>query len=334
MPPLLSSDAAVGAAFLLLVLFVLALDLGLLRRTPRDPTLRESALWTAVWVGLAAAFGLGVAARMGPDQGLAFASAYLVEQSLSVDNLLVIAVIFTQFAVPPAAQRKALIAGVLGAVVMRTALILGGASLIAHFHAVTYLLGAVLVATAVKLALGGSAGPSGEAGEAAVTAPRRPGLVERLVRRVLPVSPGYDGTRLLSRDAASGRLRATPLLIVVLVIELTDLVFALDSVPAVLGVTPDPFIALTSNLFAVLGLRSLFFVVSGLLSRLRYLQAGLVLILCFIGTKMLVSFAIHIPVAASLLVILVLLGGAVAASLFLTSPGPIPGAERPQHEQA
>jgi tellurite resistance protein TerC len=358
MPPLLSSDAALGAAFLLLVLFLLALDLGLLRRTPRetpretprDPTLRESALWTGVWVGLAAAFGLGVTARMGPDQGLAFASAYLVEQSLSVDNMLVIVVIFAQFAVPPAAQRKALIAGVLGAVVLRTGLVLGGASLIAHFHAVTYLLGAVLVVTAAKLALGGGGeaerggapgadAPARRPGLPGADAPaRRPGLIERLVRRVLPVAPGYDGTRFFTRDAASGRRRATPLLIVVLVIEMTDLVFALDSVPAVLGVTPDPFIALTSNLFAVLGLRSLFFVVSGLLSRLRYLQTGLVLILLFIGTKMLVSFAIEIPVAASLLVILAILGGAVAASLLLPSPSSSsissPIAERPHHEQA
>jgi len=344
MPPLLSGDAALGAAFLLLVLFLLALDLGLFRRTPRDPTLRESALWTGAWVGLAALFGTGVAARMGTDQGLAFASAYLVEQSLSVDNMLVIVVIFAQFAVPPAAQRKALIAGVLGAVVLRTGLVLGGASLIEHFHAVTYLLGAVLVVTAAKLALGGGGDSEAHgAGLPGADAPaRRPGLIERLVRRVVPVSPGYDGTRFFTRDAAAGRLRATPLLIVVLVIEMTDLVFALDSVPAVLGVTTDPFIALTSNLFAVLGLRSLFFVVSGLLSRLRYLQVGLVLILLFIGTKMLASFAIEIPVAASLLVILAILGGAVAASLLLTSPGTspgtspnsIPGAERPHHEQA
>ena len=319
MPPLPSGDAALGAAFLLLVLFLLALDLGAFRRSPRDPTLRQSALWTGLWFGLAAMFGLGVTARMGPEQGLAFASAYLVEQALSVDNMLVIVVIFAQFGVPPAAQRKALIAGVLGAVVLRTALILGGARLIACFHPVTYLLGAVLVATAVKLALGGDAHGGGdgedEALAPAAARPRRPGLVERIARRVLPVSPGYDGTRLVTRDPASRRLRATPLLIVVLVIEMTDLVFALDSVPAVLGVTSDPFLALTSNLAAVMGLRSLFFVVSGLLVRLRYLQAGLVLILLFIGAKMLASFAVEIPVGASLLVITAILGGAVSASL-------------------
>src|SRR5262245_23255800 len=172
-----SGNVALGAAFAFIVLILLALDLGLFRRHTRDPTFRESALWTAAWFGLAAAFGLGVAARMGPDQGLAFASAYLVEQSLSVDNLLVIIVIFAQFAVPRVAQRKALIAGVLGAVVMRTVMILGGTQLIAHFHAVTYLLGAVLVATAVKLALGGGDGDQ---------APEMPraGLVERFVRRV------------------------------------------------------------------------------------------------------------------------------------------------------
>jgi tellurite resistance protein TerC len=315
----LSGDAALGAAAALVVLLLLALDLGLFRRTAQEPTLRRSALWTAAWFGLAAAFGLGVAARLGPEQGLAFASAYLVEQSLSVDNMLVILLIFSRFAVPPAARRTALVAGVLGAVVLRTLMILGGAQLIAQFHAVTYLLGAVLVATAAKLALGGE--------EAEPEAPRA-GLIERLARRVLPVSPDYDGARIITRDPVSRRLRATPLLIVVLVIEVTDLVFALDSVPAVLGVTADPFLALTSNLFAVLGLRSLFFVVAGLLARLRHLQAGLVLILLFIGAKMLASFAVEIPVGASLLVITVILGGAVAASLRT------PSAERPQHEQA
>jgi tellurite resistance protein TerC len=315
----LSGDAALAAGAALVVLILLALDLGLFRRTAQEPTLRRSALWTAAWVGLAAAFGLGVTARLGPDQGLAFASAYLVEQSLSVDNMLVILLIFSRFGVPPAARRTALVAGVLGAVVLRTLMILGGAQLIAHFHAVTYLLGAVLVATAARLALGG-AEPEPEA--------PRAGIIERLARRVLPVSPGYDGARLVTRDPATRRLRATPLLIVVLVIEVTDLVFALDSVPAVLGVTADPLLALTSNLFAVLGLRSLFFVVAGLLARLRHLQTGLVLILLFIGAKMLASFAVEIPVGASLLVIVVILGGAVAASLRT------PSTERTQHEQA
>lgn len=335
MPSLLSGDAALIAASAAAVLLLLALDLGVLRRTPRDPTFRSSAIWTTVWFGLAVAFGAGLTARMGTEHGVAFFSAYLVEQALSVDNMLVLIVIFAQFRVPPAAQRKALVAGVLGAVVLRTGLVVGGASLLAQIHALTYLLGAVLVATAVKLALSGDAAVE-EAGE------RRPGLVERLARRIIPVSRSLDGTRLFTREAVPVpvpggggsatrlALRATPLLIVVLVIEVTDLVFALDSVPAVLGVTSDPFVALTSNLFAVLGLRSLFFVVSGLLSRLRYLQTGLVLILLFIGTKMLVSFAVEIPVGASLLVISTLLGGAVLASL----RAPRTQAERPQHEQA
>ncbi|HWU87663.1 MAG TPA: TerC/Alx family metal homeostasis membrane protein [Kofleriaceae bacterium] len=330
MPLPFSGDAALIAASAAAVLLLLALDLGVLARTPRDPTLRRSAAWTAVWFGLAVAFGAGVTARLGAEHGVAFFSAYLVEQALSVDNLLVLIVIFAQFRVPPAAQRKALVAGVLGAVVLRTALVVGGASLIEQVHAVTYLLGAVLVATAVKLALSGDA-KAQEAGEP------RPGLVERIARRVLPVSRSLDGTRLLTREAVpvpggGGRTRlawrVTPLLIVILVIEVTDLVFALDSVPAVLGVTSDPFLALTSNLAAVLGLRSLFFVVSGLLARLRHLQTGLVLILLFIGIKMLASFAVEIPARASLLVITTLLGGAVLASLRA------PRAERPQHEQA
>jgi tellurite resistance protein TerC len=304
MTPLFSGNAAFVVAFALTILILLALDLGVFQRTPRAPTFKESLAWTAVWLALAVMFGAGVTHQLGAEHGLAFFSAYLVEEALSVDNMLVVILIFTRFGIPQLAQRKALFAGIAGAVVMRTVLILGGTSLVARFHFITYALGAVLVVAAVQLARGGD----GDGDEAP-----KPSLAERIARRVLPVSRSLDGTRLFTRQ--DGALRVTPLLVAILVIEVTDVVFALDSIPAVLGVTSDPFIALTSNLFAVLGLRSLFFVVSGLLARLRYLKTGLVLILVFVGAKMLAASVIEIPIAANLAVIATILGGAVFASL-------------------
>jgi TerC family integral membrane protein len=288
------------------VALVLALDLGVFQRTPRDPTFREALAWTAIWVALAAVFGLALTARLGPARGAEYAAAYLVEQALSVDNLLVLIVIFGQLAIPRAAQRKVLAAGVLGAFAFRIALVAGGAELANRFSAVGYVLGGVLVAMAYKLMRGGD-------DEA-----KSPPGIARWLRRLIPVSRELDGTRLVTREA--GRLRATPILLAIIVVELTDIVFAIDSIPAVLGVTTHPVVAVTSNLFAVLGLRSLYFVIAGLLGRLRHLEAGLALVLAFVGLKMLVAFAIEVPVAVELAVIASILGGAIALSLRAPQP--------------
>jgi len=295
-------SAGLWLAFALTVTSMLAVDLGIFQRADREPTWKESLAWSAAWVALATTFGIGVTARLGAARGLEFFTAYVVEKALSIDNLFVLLLIFSQFAIPAPGQRRALAAGVVGAFVLRAALIVGGTSLVARFHFLTYLLGALLIVVGAKLARDD---PDEEKPPASVT--------ERFARRVLPVSQRLDGVRFFTREA--GRLCVTPILVAVLVIEVTDLVFALDSIPAVLGVTSDPFIALTSNLFAVLGLRSLFFLVAGLLARLRHLKAGLALVLLFLGVKMLGSFAFEIPIGASLSVLALLLGGAIVVSL-------------------
>jgi tellurite resistance protein TerC len=298
-----AGSAALWVAFALTVASMLAIDLGLGQRRSREPSFKESLAWSAVWVALACVFGLGVSAHLGAAKGAEFFTAYLLEKALSIDNLFVLILIFGRFAIPASAQRRALTAGVVGAFVLRASLILGGTSLVARFHPLTYLLGGLLVLAAVKLA---RERPGGEA-----DAPES--FTERVARTVLPVSSRLDGARFFTRER--GRPLVTPLLVAVLVIEVTDVVFALDSIPAVLGVTSDPMVALTSNLFAVLGLRSLFFLVAGLLARLRYLKTGLALVLLFVGGKMLASFAVDVPVVASLLVVALILAGATLASL-------------------
>jgi tellurite resistance protein TerC len=309
MPLALAGNAAAWLAFALTVSSMLALDMGVFQRKPRAPTVREAAAWSAVWVALAVVFGLGVSARLGAAKGAQFFTAYVLETALSVDNLFVVLLVFAQLSIPAWAQRKALAAGVVGAFVLRGALLVGGTALVARFHALTYALGALLVFAAVKLARDA---PSEDE-------PPAPSLAERALRRVLPVSRSLDGTKLFTREA--GRLHATPLFVAVVVLEVADFVFALDSIPAVLGVTSDPFVALTSNLFAVLGLRALFFLVADLLARLRHLKTGLALVLAFVGGRMVLSFALDVPPVASLLVVVSILGGAALASL-RSSPAP------------
>jgi tellurite resistance protein TerC len=299
-----SASVVLTLAFTLTVTAMLALDLGVFNRKPREPTFLESIAWTGAWIALACAFGLGVTLHLGPGKGLEFFTAYLLEKALSIDNLFVLLLVFGHFAIPPAGQRRALSAGVVGAFVLRTVLIAGGTSLVARFHVLTYALGALLVVSAVKLARDKQEPKQDEAPES---------RTERLARMMLPVSTRLDGARFFTREG--GMLRVTPLLVAVLVIEVTDVVFAMDSIPAVLGVTTNRFVALTSNLFAVLGLRSLFFVVAGLLARLRHLKVGLALVLLFVGGKMLGSFVFEVPTLASLLVVAAILSGATIASL-------------------
>jgi len=294
--------AALWFAFALTVLFMLAIDLGFFQRQPHPPTTKEAVAWSAVWLALAATFGAGVTLQLGTAKGVQFFTAYLLEKALSIDNLFVMVLVFGYFNIPAWAQRKVLVAGVIGAFVLRTLLIVPGASLVSRFHFLIYILGALLVFAAYKLIRDESSDE-----------PQKEGFIERVARRVFRVSPSLDGTRFFTRHG--GLLFATPLLVTLLVIEATDVVFALDSIPAVLGATTDPFIALTSNLFAVLGLRSLYFLLPKLLARLRHLKIGLSLVLFFVGGKMLASFAFEVPAGASLLVITCVLGGSALASL-------------------
>jgi tellurite resistance protein TerC len=256
-------------------------------------------------VSLALAFNGAVYLWMGVEKGNEFLTGYVIEQSLSVDNVFVFAVVFSYFAVPAEYQHRVLFWGVLGAIVMRGIMVLAGVSLLERLDWAIFLFGGILVLTAIKLAL---------QKEGDIDPERN--LAVRAFRRFVPVHEGFEGQRFFVRR--NGRLFATRLLLALVVIESTDLVFAIDSVPAVLAISQDPFIVYTSNMFAILGLRSLYFVVAGSLSRFHYLKYGLAGVLLFVGVKMLLSHTYHLPVVASLGVIVTILGAAVAASLWHT----------------
>jgi tellurite resistance protein TerC len=288
--------------FVLFVLAMLALDLGVFNRNAHEVTVREALLWTAFWVSLAAAFCGGVWYFLGQEKALEFMAGYLIEESLSMDNLFVFLLVFRTFRVPAMYEHKALFWGVLGALAMRAVFIVLGVALINRFHWIVYCFGAFLVVSAVKMAL---------EKDREIQPEKNPLLI--LLRKFLPVSPGFEGGRFFVRRG--GVLTATPLLAVVLVLETTDVIFAVDSIPAVLAVTRDPFIVYTSNAFAILGLRSLFFALAGMMRLFHYLHCGLVAVLLFVGAKMLMSGFVHIPIAVSLAAIAAILTLSVCASL-------------------
>jgi tellurite resistance protein TerC len=297
-------------AFTAFVLAVLALDLGVFHRKAHEVTVREAATWSAVWVALALAFAYGVHRVMGPDAGLQFLGGYLIEKALSVDNIFVFVLVFSYFGVPPRYQHRVLFWGILGALVMRGAMIAAGAALLARFHWVVYLFGAFLVVTGVRMAVRRDDPVSPEGSP-----------VIRLVRRLVPVSGRYHGQRFLVREG--GRLVATPLLVALAIVETTDLVFAVDSIPAVFAVTTEPFLVYTSNVFAILGLRSLYFLLARVIHRFHHLKLGLSAVLVFVGAKMLLADVVTVPVGVSLGVIALVLGASVAASLrFPRAPEP------------
>jgi tellurite resistance protein TerC len=287
---------------------MLALDLLVLHRDPKPVPFREAAAWSAIWVSLALGFGVFVALTQGGEAGGEYLAGYLIELSLSVDNVFVFALIFAAFAVPAAFQHRLLFWGILGAIVFRAVFIAAGTAILATAHWVIYLLGILLVVTGIRLAL--SRGH-------AVAPERNPVL--RLFRRFVPMTDDYRGPAFIVREG--GRRIATPLLAVLVVIETTDIMFALDSIPAVFAITTDPFIVFSSNLFAILGLRSMYFLLAGLLDRFIYLKVGLAALLVFAGVKILAG-AIHveIPIAVSLGVIVAILGTAIVASLVATDP--------------
>ncbi|MBS2014792.1 MAG: TerC/Alx family metal homeostasis membrane protein [Deltaproteobacteria bacterium] len=313
------TNASLWIAFALPVVVLLFLDLGLFLRSPREPTLKESVAWTAVWAGVAGIFGLTLTARLGATEGLSFFTAYVVEQALSVDNLFVFLLVFGELAVPGPARKRALAWGILGAIVLRIAMLGAGSAFLAHFHALGWALGALLVGmglrSAVKLRREGQAGgESGEGGEGeeggkATGAARASAFLGRWI----PIHDHYDGDRFSTE--VGGRWTATPLLVAVATILLADVVFALDSIPAVLGVSTTPIVIVTSNVLAVLGLRAMFFLLQGLLARLRYLPHGLAAVLVVVGGKMLLGVVVAIPTWLSLASVLSVLGVAIAFSL-------------------
>jgi len=289
-------------SFLGLLAILLLLDLAVLNRGSQVIRARTAALNTLFFVTCAGVFAAWVGLRFGRTPALEFTTGYLIEYALSVDNLFVFLVVFSFFGVPARYQHRVLFWGIVGALVLRALFILAGAALLARFQGLIYLFGAFLLFTGIQLlrAKGQEVHPD-----------RNPVLI--LARRFLRIAPTFHGHRFVVR--LEGRLFATPLLMVLLVIEGTDVVFAVDSIPAIFGVTRDPFIVLTSNIFAILGLRSLYFVLADFMDRFRYLSVGLGFVLAFIGLKMVGSAWIHVPVGVSLGVIAVLLAGAVAASL-------------------
>ncbi len=293
------------AAFLAGILALLALDLGLLHRRDRTLSAREALGWVVLWSALAVAFAGLVAWRFGTGRALDFLTGWLVEQSLSVDNLFVFVLVFATFRVPPHLQHRVLFWGILTALVLRGAMIVGGAALLARFGWLVWVFGAFLVATGVRLLFH----------RERQHAPER-SLAYRALRRVVPATAALHGGRFVVR--IDGRRVATPLFLALAVIEISDVVFALDSVPAVFAVTLDPFIVFTSNVFAILGLRSMYFAIASLLGRFEYLKVGLALVLVFVGAKMGASAWIHVPSAISLAVVAALLGGAMAYSVART----------------
>jgi tellurite resistance protein TerC len=297
----------VWVGFFVLILAMLVVDLNVSRRRGQAGheaamPMRTAALWTAVWIGLALCFNLGIYFWRGAEPALEFFTAYLIEKALSVDNLFVFVLIFSLFGVPVLYQRRVLFWGVIGALVMRGVFIAAGAALLHRFHWLIYVFGAFLIFTGIKLAL---------SGETEIKPERNP--LVKLFRRVVPVTDHFEGERFFLRRA--GVLMATPLLLVLLVVESTDLVFAVDSIPAVLAVTQEPFLVYTSNVFAILGLRALYFLLAGAMARFHYLKLALSMILGFVGVKMLIADFYKIPIALSLGVIAGLLALAVVASL-------------------
>lgn len=295
------------------VLLMLALDLGIFHRTSHEVSVKEAGTWSAVWVALALVFNAGLYWLWGAEPALQFLTGYLIEKSLSVDNIFVFVMLFSYFAIPAKYQHRVLFWGILGALLMRGAFIAAGAYVLQQFHWVIYVFGAILVITGIKMARRvESYDPS--------TNP-----LLKLVRRVLPVTPTLHGDRFWVREGA--KRVATPLFLVLLLVEMADLVFAIDSIPAIFAVTQEPFLVYTANVFAILGLRSMYFLLAGIVHRFVYLKYGLAAVLVFVGAKMILVDVVKVPVTLSLGVIAVLIGGAIVASLRHTR-GQRPGEHR------
>jgi tellurite resistance protein TerC len=303
------SSALLGwLAFGVLVVGVLALDLGVGQRSDRAMPVREALRWSVLWIAVAVLFGVGINARLGGAKALEFFTGYVVELSLSADNIFVFLMLFTYFRVPDPYRHKVLLWGILGALVMRGVFIAVGVTLIQRFHPVFYVFGALLIGSGVKMAF---------ERDVEIHPERNPLL--RLARRLLPVTKTYAGDRFFTFEG--GRRYATPLFIVLLVVETTDLVFAIDSIPAVLAITQDPFIVYTSNIFAVLGLRAMFFALAGVVGMFHYLSVGLSAILVLIGAKMQLTDVVSVPTAVSLAAVAVILAVSIVASILRPREG-------------
>lgn len=288
--------------FNIFVLAMLAIDLGVFHRKAHGVKVKEALVWSFVWIALALLFNLGIYFWRGPQTALEFLTGYLIEKSLSVDNIFVFLLIFSYFRVPALYQHKVLFWGILGALIMRAIFIAAGVTLIQKFHWMIYVFGGFLILTGIKMAL---------QKDMEIHPERNPVL--RLFQRFISVTKDYEGDKFFFKR--SGRYFATPLFITLLIVETTDLIFAVDSIPAILAITTDPFIVYTSNVFAILGLRSLYFALAGLMQKFHYLHYGLSSILVFVGIKMLFSDIYKIPVGISLVIVASFLLISVIASI-------------------
>jgi tellurite resistance protein TerC len=293
---------SVWVGFSAVVIILMALDLGVFNRKSHILSFKEALSWSAGWVSLALLFGLFLLHKEGTQHALEYYTGYIIELSLSVDNLFVFILVFQYFSVPAELQPRVLKWGIIGAIVMRFIMIVLGALLLQQFEWVIYVFGAIVIFTGIKMM---------KAGETRIEPEKNP--VVRLAERVLPFTSSYQGQHFFWRN--KGKILGTPLLLVLIVIETTDLVFAVDSIPAIFAVTRDPFIVYTSNVFAILGLRSLFFILAGMLDKFEYLKPGVAAILIFVGFKMVLAHWVHLPIVLSLGIILGTLTVAVLLSI-------------------
>lgn len=298
------TEALLWIGFVAFIVGMLILDLKVLQKKDHDIMVREALLWTLFWIVLSLLFNVGIYFYMGRDYALEFLTGYLIEKALSVDNIFVFILIFTYFDIPPRFQHKILFWGILGAIVMRAAFILAGVAIIQRLHWAIYILGAFLIYIGIKMAF---------EKDKEIHPEKNPAL--RAFNKVYPVDYNYKGGNFFIKKA--GKLVATPIFVVLLVIETTDIVFAIDSIPAILSITLHPFIVFTSNIFAILGLRALYFAISGIMKLFRFLNYGLSLILVFVGVKMLISDFYKMPVWIALSVVGALLFGSILLSILL-----------------
>ena len=298
----MTNEYIMWIGFNVFVLAMLALDLGVFHRKAHEVKVKEALWWSTVWIALALTFNAGIYLFRGEDAALEFLTGYLLEKALSVDNIFVFIMIFAYFRVPALYQHKVLFWGILGALIMRAIFIATGITLLQHFHWIIYVFGAFLILTGIKLAM---------QHDKEVHPEKNPVL--KLFRRFMPVTKNFEGDKFtIKRD---GRRFATPLLVVLLMVETTDVIFALDSIPAILAITLDPFIVYTSNVFAILGLRALYFALAGIMQMFHYLSYGLAAILVFVGVKMMIVDFYQLPISVSLGVVAGILAVAVIASL-------------------
>ena len=297
-------------AFIGGVLVMLALDLGVFNRKAHVVTIKEAAIWTSVWVSLGLAFGAMMFVWQGQQKGLEWITGYLIEYSLAVDNIFVFVLVFAAFAVPPQYRHRVLFWGIIGALIMRGTMIAVGAQLIKEFQWILYVFGAFLVFTGIRMLMAKS--------DEHVDLEKNPAV--KLARRFFRISPEYDGQKFFT--VKNGVRMATPLFLVLVFIEFTDLIFAVDSIPAIFAITTDPFIVFTSNVMAILGLRSMYFLLADIVDRFVYLKTGLAVILAFIGVKLLLLDIFKIPTVVSLGVVVTILAISVVASLIKTAGQP------------